>query len=443
MKEQKYFPAPEMVSRLVGFALSGPAAPGWLGLKCGGQGLKSLALLGCLALASCQNLPPSNQPLWIAQPKTDDSLYLYRVGHAMNQPSSEAARDAAFQEAMKQMAAVFPSRIAEDGSSIPVDTGLVLKNVEIIPDCVSIYPDGSVYEAWVQVSYPISEKLKVLRQIEAGDKLNAGWAEARTLARQGKYCETQKILTNVFAQMDQALFVKVDMDEANILLGDTYREQKDALEARRAFEQVVATTTSDKWKQLAAEKLQQLPDPPRFWPMQDRWNHQSVGLLCAIRDGKECRRFGDLCGVLAKDCREAKIACRDFSENFDPATSAAAFDRRDFQAVCKEAQARDAQLILAVLYDIDPAKQGKSSDNFGMAVPTIDALVRYFIVRASDGKIMFDGQIKDVTGGRPESSLAERTAMILITRYLVPNCPAIAAAPPQVRPAPAEPAPKN
>ncbi len=393
-----------------------------------------LSVTGCGTTGSST----ANVPEWVRHPKTEDSLFLYRVGHALGAATSEAARDAAFQEAMKQLAAVFPARVAEDGSTSPVDPALVLRNVEIIPDCVSIHPTWGTYEAWVQVSYPISEKLKVLQQIETGDKLNAGWAEAQALARQGKYSETQTILTNVFTKMDQALFVKIDMDEANILLGDTYREQKDAIEARRAFEQVAATTTSDKWKQIAAEKLQQLPEPPRLWPMQDRWSRQSIGLFCAIRDGKGCRRFGDLSGALAKDCREAKIACHDIAEKFDASAHAAAFDRRDFQIVCKDAQAKGAQLILAVLYDIDPAKQGKTSDNFGMAVPAIDALVRYFIVRASDGKILFDGQIKDVTGGRTESSLAERTAMILIARYLVPNCPAIPAPHPPAIPAPAE-----
>ncbi len=393
-----------------------------------------LAIPGCLTPGPS----PANAPEWAHHPKTDDSLFLYRVGHSLGATTPEAARDDAFQEAMKQVSAVFPARVAEDGSAIPVDPGLVLRNVEIIPDCISIHPRGPVYEAWVQVSYPISEKQKVLRQIEAGEKLNADWTEAQNLARQGNYGEARKRLDDLLTRKDPALFVKIDLDEARLMLGDTYREQKDALEARRAFEQVAATSTSDKWKQLATDKLQQLPDPPRFWPMQDRWSRQSVGLLCAIRDGNGCRRFSDLSSALVKDCREAKIACRDLSEPFDAKLQSAAFDGRDFQAVCKEARARDTSLILAVLYDIDPAKQGKTADDFGMAVPVLDALIRYFVIRAADGAVLFNGQIKEVTGGRAESSLAERAAVILITKHLVPNCPAIPMPPPPAAPVPAQ-----
>ncbi|MFA5042696.1 MAG: hypothetical protein WC381_07345 [Kiritimatiellia bacterium] len=365
------------------------------------------------------------RPEWIAQPKTDDSLYLYRVGHATNQPSADTARDAAFQDAVRQVAGIFMPAIRGNLSVTQVMAAVSLRNVDILPDCVHTEPAARGYEGWVQVSYPLAEKQKIIRRIEQGEKADQLWTEANSEVTQGHYEPARKLLKQIVEGRGQALFMTADMDEVRLVLGDTYREQNNALDARCWYESVLHTTASDQWKTKAAEALGHLPDPPRFWPLQDRWNGRKVALLCAIRDDKPCRRFLDLANVLTKDCGEARLDSADIARGLDEESLAACFDKMDFSAAGKAALAQQAGVILAVLFDIDPRKRGTTTQMYGVTIPAMDSMVRFFVVRAEDGRIIYNGQFKETAGVFAESRLADRAAAIMIAKYLAPQCPVI------------------
>ena len=369
------------------------------------------------------------RPEWIAQPKTDDSLYLYRVGHAMDQPSADAARDAAFQDAVRQIAGIFIPAIRGNPSVTQVVAAVSLQNVDILPDCAHTETTARSYEGWVQVSWPLAEKQKIIRRIEQGEKADQLWADAKSEANQGRYEPSQKLLKQIIEGRDQTLFMTADMDEVRLVLGNTYREQNNVLDARRWYESVLHTTTSDQWKTKATEALGHLPDPPRGWPLQDRWNGRKVALLCAIRDDKPCRRFLDLANVLTKDCGEARLGSVDIAQGLDEKGLAACFDKMDFAAACKAASAQQAGVVLAVQFDIDPLKRGATTQMYGVTLPAMDSMVRFFVVRVEDGKIVYNGQFKETAGALAESRLADRATAIMITKYLVPQCPVVGVAP--------------
>lgn len=365
------------------------------------------------------------RPEWIAQPKTDDSVYLYRVGHAQGQVSREAARDAACQDAFQQVVKVFDSYIPGRRASVPLTNAVAIRNVEILPGGLHTERNGDSYEGWVQVSYPLAEKQKIIERIERGDKLSRMWAEAQTELQQHRYDKAEKIIREVFAQKDQALYVDIDVNEARLVMGDIYREQNNVIDARLWYEGVLNSTEDSQWKKTAAEKTRLLPDPPRFWPMQSRWNGRKVALLCVLRAGQGCRRFLDLTNIMTRECNDARLVSVDIAAALDAAGQAVFFDAMDFAAARKAAEAQQAGLIFGVLFDVDPAKRGKMASNFGVDVPVPDAVVRFFLVRVADGKLIYNSQFKEIAGARPEANLADHSAAVIITKHLIPQCPAV------------------
>ncbi len=392
----------------------------------GFQGWAPALLAGCLALASCKSPPPSAQPRWISEPKSDDSLYLYRVGHAAKRPSADAAREAANQDAVNQIIRMF--NLPAAGGSAPALNRFIAGKVEIVPGCVWTEKDHDRFEGWVQVSWPLADKQQVMKRIALGDELARRWLEAQEELRRGQAGKAKGLLAEILQQQDQALALPFEPDAVRLMLGDINREQREVVEARACYESVMNTSTSAVFRKAAVEKVRLLPDPPRFWPMRDRWANQKIALLCAIRDGRECRRFLDLTNLLTRDCGEARLSSLDIAGALDGAAMAAFFDQLDFTAAREAAGKGGGGLIFGVLYDTDPAKRGTKTVNWGIETPATDSVVRFFIVRASDGKLIYNGQFREIAGANAEPRLADHAAAILVTKYLVPGCPPAPAA---------------
>jgi hypothetical protein len=49
----------------------------------------------------------------------------------------------------------------------------------------------------------------------------------------------------------------------------------------------------------------------------------------------------------------------------------------------------------------------------------------------ADGKLLYNGQFREIAGTSPEPRLADHAAAILVTRYLVPNGPLVPAPAPE------------
>lgn len=92
------------------------------------------------------------RPDWVAQPKNPDTQFFYVVGAARGGISESAAREAAFQNAVEQIARKIggPNPAALAGKA------------EIVPDCIHLEERDSRYDAWVQVSWPKVETEKLL-----------------------------------------------------------------------------------------------------------------------------------------------------------------------------------------------------------------------------------------------------------------------------------------
>lgn len=110
-----------------------------------------------LAAVSCKSPPKQKAeppPAWTSEPKMDDSVYMYRVGYVEGQPNMTYAREEAFNDAVGQ--------IARSLQSEAPDVDVVIRGAQVMPGCVHYEKSGSSYKCWVQVSYPLTEKKKLL-----------------------------------------------------------------------------------------------------------------------------------------------------------------------------------------------------------------------------------------------------------------------------------------
>lgn len=124
--------------------------------------------LGLGLLTSCHSTRTTSEPrpVWISQPKTSDSVYIYVVGHAIRQTSEIDARNAAYQDALQKLAGQI---FMPDGRPVRPSR---IRDAEIMPGCRYVEEVASGYQAWVQVSYPVTAKQKLIQQAEEGSSLS-------------------------------------------------------------------------------------------------------------------------------------------------------------------------------------------------------------------------------------------------------------------------------
>lgn len=379
----------------------------------------------------------SERPLWIRSAKSDDSICMYRIGESSGQATPEQARQAALENAtagiIRELLVSVPSERAREALS----QRLAVRNAQIVPDGIYVEPGDGGYACWVLVAYPLLEKKKLLEQIEEekrrvdeqaelDGRMEALWETARTAASRGDYDQARTnllVLVEQYAAMTEPAF---DLEEAQLLLGDVLGFQKDALSARRQYETIIGVSSSEAWKAKARQRLDGLPKPPRFWPLHDRWGGAKVALCCRIGEsGRGDRPFSELSGVMRRDCREARLAVVDVAGTCGAAGLAAAFASKDFGALAACSAQEGAGVLFAAVCEIDPAKKGKSQDVMGVSMPVPDTRVR-FVVADTAGRILCEGEVKDVAGDQSESRLAERFASVMIQKHLVPKCAALA-----------------
>ncbi|MBI3985680.1 MAG: hypothetical protein HY343_02075 [Lentisphaerae bacterium] len=112
---------------------------------------------GVLLLSMAAGTPDAaERPEWIRQPKTSDSLYVYVIGTVVSHPTEAAAREAAFTNALGKIASQI---IQWDGRPVAVSR---LTRAELVPGAVHVESNSRGFDAWVQVSFPIAEKEKLL-----------------------------------------------------------------------------------------------------------------------------------------------------------------------------------------------------------------------------------------------------------------------------------------
>lgn len=384
-----------------------------------------LVLAGCAT--SSPTSPPSSRPAWVARPKGNDSYFMYRVGRATGHATEDAAKNAAYQDALASISREILSEVKVSDGTSSLTSGFTLQYAEVMPECIYFERDRAIYSCWVQISYPLTEKGKLLEQIAARASIETRWREAQTLVAKGDRA-AEPLLNAILIDYGRAQPAPSFTPAAvQLALGDLSRANRDIAEACSCYEVVAKTATDPGLRDKAVRYLTELERQlPRLARVARRWGGRKVALLCAIRDGGSCRPFPDLTRILTQDCREAKLDAADLAGDLTPDQIAAVFDRDDAAFVCRTAARQyQARALLAVLCDIDPAKRGRTADAFGQTVPVPDTQVRFAVLLPESGKALYSGQFKELSGNGAESGWAARAATILIQKYLEPKCPAV------------------
>lgn len=115
-------------------------------------------------------------PVWVTQPKFDDSLFMYRVGKATGCDSEVDARRAAFDDAVRQIAHALGDA---GGESVPVISGYVDQS----PGSVYTRKTRAGFEGYVQVRFPRRMREQVIREIAARPPSSPATLDANAVFR--------------------------------------------------------------------------------------------------------------------------------------------------------------------------------------------------------------------------------------------------------------------
>ena len=374
------------------------------------------ALVGGLAgpgFARSPSPPAPSRPHWILYPKSDDSAFLYRIGQATDRPSPEAARSAAYQNALEALSREILSTLKVEGDTTALSSRMQIRGAEVMAQAVHVEQGPGGFSCWLQVSYPRAERNKALEDVAAGREMDGLWASAQAAFHRGEFSVAQEKIQTLLKHGGSREYISFDLDDARKMLGDAYRLQKNYLQARHWYEQVAQLSESDAHRGAAQQEIRRLPDPPMMWPMRDRWRNRTVGLVCARRSEDRLESFGALIRVFRKELQQAEMTSVDLGLTAERMMEL--FDVDDLSFL--EEDAGPAGVVLAVLYDVQQPAAGGSG---------IDTVVQYLVVDAARRAIVDRGQFKEMTGTQSPDRMAARCAEILARRYLVPRSPALA-----------------
>jgi hypothetical protein len=109
---------------------------------------------------------PPEPPPWTVSPKQADSVYFYVVGSAREQKTALDAREAAFQDALRKISRTIVTE-AGVGEKALSDAGILvpMEGAEVLPDCTFVEPVPNGFNAYVQVSFPIVQKRKIIARL--------------------------------------------------------------------------------------------------------------------------------------------------------------------------------------------------------------------------------------------------------------------------------------
>ena len=375
------------------------------------------SLLFCAALAQALAPPTPPRPLWIANPKSDDSAFIYRIGQASAQPSPETARAAAFQNALETLAREILTTLEIEGDQAALSARVKIQGAEILSQAVHVEQTPQGYSCWVQVAYPRSERNKVVEDIANGRELDSQWDAAQAAFARGDFHAAEEGLRGILEKPGSREYISFDLDAAKKMLADSYRAQKNYLEARHWYDNLAQLSESGAVRSQAQEEIAALPPPPIMWALKDRWKGRSVGLVCARRSGGAYEAFGALARVLRQESQQAEVKSADLTGKLDPAALAELFEVEDLSVLDPALQESGSGVVLAVLYDVDPAKSAEPG--------AIDTVVQYLVMDAARHQVVDRGQFKEMTGTQSADRMAVRCADILVRRYLAPRTPAL------------------
>lgn len=131
--------------------------------------LAAVALAACAAGARQREVAvgvPAPPP-WTVTPKQADSVYFYVVGSSRDEEAPSQARQAAFQDALRQISSIIVTEAGVGLDILPEDGILLpMEGAEILPDCTFIEETPGGFRGYVQVSFPIVQKRKMIERLK-------------------------------------------------------------------------------------------------------------------------------------------------------------------------------------------------------------------------------------------------------------------------------------
>ena len=127
-----------------------------------------VCLLVCAGLgAGCKTpkpkaRPPDPPPDWTVNPKPRDSVYLYVVGSSLDHPTALDAREAAYGDALRKIRHSIAMELGGPPAVTDADIAIPVGRAEVMPGCVYTERGFRGYRGWVQVSFPVTERRKIL-----------------------------------------------------------------------------------------------------------------------------------------------------------------------------------------------------------------------------------------------------------------------------------------
>lgn len=109
--------------------------------------------------------PPTPPPSWTQAPKANDSVNLYRIGTAVGQGSVGVAREMAYQDALRQITQAIMIEVGGAPGRVGAQP-VPLAGAEILPGCSYVVQTAYGYDAWVQVSFPLTEKRRLVESLK-------------------------------------------------------------------------------------------------------------------------------------------------------------------------------------------------------------------------------------------------------------------------------------
>ena len=113
--------------------------------------------------------PPA--PAWWHNPHQDDNEFMFVKANAVACATEQEARDKAYSNALSLLARRIGSNVSVKGADVNVSSNYALRNTRIYGEH-TVYYHGKWY-SWALVSYPQSEKRKLLERLEkSAENLN-------------------------------------------------------------------------------------------------------------------------------------------------------------------------------------------------------------------------------------------------------------------------------
>ncbi|MCA1808582.1 MAG: hypothetical protein ABR497_02710 [Kiritimatiellia bacterium] len=128
----------------------------------------ALLITGCRSSGSSSPEPVHTYPApqWTLHPKPADSVYFYVVGSSVNQSSPADARAEAYQDALRQISRQIVTEAGLGLAALPPGGILLpMEGAAILPGCVYVERFGNACNGFVQVSFPIVEKRKIIESL--------------------------------------------------------------------------------------------------------------------------------------------------------------------------------------------------------------------------------------------------------------------------------------